>query len=69
MTNPNLDKAVNTVKRVLSETDTTEAAREQFVYDLVTAVYDFVKFSVARGEDTSELNRLAELRDAALPRV
>ena len=59
---------VASIRPSLQSTPTTPAQRAQFVYDMVQAVYDHVKFDVHGADvDAAERNRLGDVLNAALP--
>lgn len=70
MTSEALQAVVRSVRPALRSATTTEEEREQFVYDLVREVYDFVKLEVHGPDvDADERMRIGAVANAALPRV
>lgn len=70
MTNPNpkLDALVKTMRPTLQAERPTEAERAKFVYDVLTEIYDYVKFDTSwAGTNTDERARLGAVVAAALP--
>lgn len=62
-----METAIADVRRVLTDTVTTEQERADFVYRLVDAVYAHVKLNVPGSNE--ERTRLAKIKDEALPPV
>jgi hypothetical protein len=70
MMDPNLKTVLDSIRPVLAAADATEEQREQFLYDLVREVYDYVKFDVYGPDDNSpERDRIGSIVGVAMPRI